>query len=252
MQGAALGMSSEVGAISGARALGGLQGVLLLVRPFTMFVTAAIGASTSEVAHAIGDRRRIWRHAIFASGLCGAAAAVNGLVMIVLPAKIGTFLLGDSWHVTHPLLIAACAYIVATGLLTGPSAGVYGIRAMKEAMRLNVISMVLMLTGAGVGAAVDGTKGALWLVGLSQAIMMLAWWATFAAHMRTTAPAVRPATELEPPGLGADVQDAAGSVAAGSVAALATTGKAARTWLPADLVPPARPDDTSRSWVGTS
>lgn len=214
MQGAALGMSSEVGAISGARALGGLQGVLLIVRPFTMFVTAAVGASTSEVAHAIGDRGRIWRHALFTSALCAGAAAVNGAVMVVLPAKLGTLLLGDSWHVTHPLLIAACAYIVCTGLLTGPSAGLYGIRAMKEAMRLNVLSMSLMLAGAGIGAALDGTKGALWLVGLSQGVMALLWWATFAVRVRAAQAAPPPVTETEPFGLGALLHDARRSLSA--------------------------------------
>jgi O-antigen/teichoic acid export membrane protein len=217
-----LGVSSEVGAIAGTRALGGLQGVLLLVRPFTMFAIAAVGASTSEVAHAIGDRRRIWRHAILISGLCGAVAAVNGLVMIVLPTKLGKLLLGDSWHVTHPLLLAAFAYIVSIGLLTGPQAGLYGIRAMKEAMRLNILAMVLMLLGALAGALLDGARGALWLVTAGQVITMLAWWATFAVRSRSIEVAVKPATDAEPFGLGALLDDAARSVAPPVTSAPAT------------------------------
>ena len=214
MQGAALGVSSEVGAIAGTRALGGLQGVLLLVRPFTMFAIAAVGASTSEVAHALGDRRRIWRHAILSSGLCGAVAALNGLVMVVLPTKLGKLVLGDSWGVTHPLLIAAFAYVVSIGLLTGPQAGLYGIRAMKEAMRLNIMMMVLMVTGALSGALWDGAKGALWVVTGGQAVMMVAWWATFAVRLRTVEPSVTLDTEVEPFGLGALLHDAARSLAA--------------------------------------
>ncbi len=55
-QGAALGMSSGVGAIAGARALGGLQGTVLLVRPFMTFQVAAIAASVGEVARSVtGD-----------------------------------------------------------------------------------------------------------------------------------------------------------------------------------------------------
>ena len=184
MQGTALGLSSEVGAISGARALGGLQGVLLLVRPFTMFAVAAVGASTSEVAHARGNRGRIWRHTVFSSTLCGGVAALNGLVMILLPTRIGTLVLGDSWHVAQPLLVAAAVYILCIGLLTGPQAGLYGIRAMKEAMAINVATMILMLSGALVGALLGGVKTALWGVAAVQAILAFVWWTTFAARVR--------------------------------------------------------------------
>jgi O-antigen/teichoic acid export membrane protein len=259
MQSAALGVSSGVGAISGTSALGGLQGVLLLVRPFTMFATAAVGASTSEVAHANGDTRRIWRHAILSSGFCGVVAALNGLVMIVLPAKLGRIVLGDSWHVAHPLLVAAGAYILCIGLVTGPQGGLYGSRAMKQAMRLSVTSMALMLIAAISGAELDGAKGALWLVDLSQAITLLGWWVTFAVHMRTTKPVVTAAPQSEPFGLRALLRDAAqmpappivskpvassplqsvASASAGSVAIAntpaAASGNAASAWLPAEL-----------------
>jgi O-antigen/teichoic acid export membrane protein len=259
MQGAALGASSSVGAISGTSALGGLQGVLLLVRPFTMFATAAVGASTSEVAHAIGDRERIWRHATLSSSFCGVVAALNGVVMILLPAKIGRIVLGDSWHVAHPLLVAAGVYILCIGLVTGPQGGLYGSRAMKQAMRLSVMSMALMLIGAVLGAALNGAKGALWLVDLSQAITLLAWWVTFAVYIRTTEPAATTAMQVEPFGLRALLRDAARTPAAPIVAgpvasspvpsvassstdpiAIANTsgaasGNAASTWLPAEL-----------------
>jgi O-antigen/teichoic acid export membrane protein len=184
MQGSALGMSSEVGAVAGARALGGLQGILLLVRPFTMFQIAAIGASTSEIAHALGERGRVWRHALFSSGLCGTIAALNGLVMIVLPTKLGKIVLGDSWHVTHPLLVAAGVYILCIGLLTGPNAALYGMRAMKEAMAINVLTMFLLLAGALTGALVDGVRGAMWSVAAAEAVLVVIWWVTFATRVR--------------------------------------------------------------------
>jgi O-antigen/teichoic acid export membrane protein len=197
MQGSALGLSAEVGAISGAQALGGLQGVLLLVRPFTMFAIAAVGASTSEVAHAMGDRRRIWRHTVFSSGLCGGIAALNGLVMILLPTKLGELVLGDSWHVTKPLLVAASAYIVCIGLLTGPQAGLYGIRAMKEAMAINVATMVMMLLGALVGCLIGGVEAGLWGVAAAEALLAVVWWMTFATRVRRESP-VAPARPGSP------------------------------------------------------
>lgn len=189
MQGAALGMSSEVGAIAGARALGGVQGTLLLVRPFTTFQIAAVGASTSEVAHSTGDRGRIRRHVLLSSGLCGGIAALNALVIVVLPSRIGKLVLGDSWHVTHPLLAAAAVYVVCVGVQSGPQAALYGLRAMKEAMTINVATMVMLLAGALAGALLGGAKGAMWLVAAAEAILAVVWWITFAGRIRRLAPA---------------------------------------------------------------
>lgn len=207
MQTSALGMSGEVGAIAGARALGGLQGTLVLVRPFTTFQVAATTHWMGEVARSLG-RRRIWRHALAASSMTALVAAANLAVMLVLPNRIGEILLGASWHPAKPLLLPAAAQLVILGLLTGPQTGLLGLRAMNKVVVLGITTTVVSLIAAGVGAEIGGAKGALWLVDAGQAVLMVFWWAAFAAHLHQTAlagdertPAVAaPAGSLTPGG----------------------------------------------------
>lgn len=206
MQISALGMSGEIGAIAGARALGGVQGTLLLVRPFTTFQVAATTHWLGEVARSTG-RRRIWRHAVAGSSIAALIAAANMAVMLVLPNGIGTALLGDSWQPAKPLLLPVGVQIVVLGLLTGPQAGLLGLRAMNKAMAIGITTTVISLIAAGVGAALGGAKGALWLVAAGQAVVMLVWWATFAAHLRHTeihaGPSSAPAVAAPAPGAAA-------------------------------------------------
>jgi O-antigen/teichoic acid export membrane protein len=198
LQGATLGMSSEIGAVAGAKQLGGVQGTLLLVRPFTTFAVAAVAASTGEVAHFPDDQRRIRRHAFISSALSTTVAAANMVVMVVLPTSLGKLLLGDSWHFTQPLLVPAGLQIVFTGMLIGPQAALLGVKAMREGMTINVASTIVMLIAAISGAELDGARGALWFVTGSQGLTMLAWWATFAARNRRQAASSSQAAHNEP------------------------------------------------------
>lgn len=218
MQVSALGMSSEVGAIAGARALGGVQGTLLLVRPFTTFQVAATTHWMGEVARS-GRRRRVWRHAVTGSSIAAAVAAANMGVMLVLPNRIGEALLGASWHPAKPLLLPAAVQIVVLGLLTGPQAGLLGLRAMNKALAIGMTTTVISLIAAGAGAALGGARGALWMVAAGQAVVMVVWWVTFAVHLRRTG-----APDAAPP-----------APAAAPTGALAPG--AARRRRPADIVP---------------
>lgn len=183
MQTSALGMSGEVGAIAGARALGGLQGTLVLVRPFTTFQVAATTHWMGQVARSAG-RRRVWRYALAASSVTAVVAAANMAVMLALPDRVGETLLGASWHPAKPLLAPAAVQIVILGLLTGPQTGLLGLRAMNKVVAIGIATTIVSLTAAGVGAALGGAKGALWLVDAGQGVVMVLWWATLAAHLR--------------------------------------------------------------------
>lgn len=182
LQGTALGMASEVGAVAGARALGGVQGALLLVRPFTTFQVAASAATIGEVARTDGERSRIWRPILVNTALTTAVAGLNVLVMLILPDNLGRFALGASWHLAKPLLLPAGVQILLIALLTGPQAALLGLRAMRKAMALNVAYCILIVVAAPTGAALGGAKGALWLVSVAQGVVTLAWWLAFWLH----------------------------------------------------------------------
>jgi O-antigen/teichoic acid export membrane protein len=194
-QGAALGASSGVGAVAGARSLGGVQGAALLTRPFTVFQQAAIAANIGEVTRSLRDNRLVRRHVKLTTVVTGTVAALNLVVMLVLPRHIGTIFLGASWHVAHPLLLPTGVQIVCLGILTGPRAGLLGMRQIRKVMVADVLTTGMVVVATFAGVVIDGAKGALWLIALGQAVLAVYWWLTFLAqtrHAETVASATSP------------------------------------------------------------
>jgi O-antigen/teichoic acid export membrane protein len=183
-QGSALGVSSEVGAIAGPTELGGVQGALLLARPFTTFQVAAATQGIAETARCADDRRCIRRHVLTSSGMATGVAALNTAFILALPSGLGKALLGDSWVHAEPLLLPMGIYIICIGVLTGPIAGMLGMKAVGKVTAINVGSAVLALGAAAVGAVINGALGAMWLAAGGQALTMIVSWAVFVIHLR--------------------------------------------------------------------
>jgi O-antigen/teichoic acid export membrane protein len=204
-QGGALAAASAVGAIAGARALGGLQGAILLVRPFMTFQIAVIAASVGHVTRSLGAVREIRRYVAGSTALTTAVAAANLAVLLVLPDSIGRAILGDSWNVAEPLLLATGVQIVFLGLMTGVRAGLLGMRAIRKVMFIDLATTVLVFAGSIVGAEINGALGALWAITFVQASVAVVMWATFLAHTLRPEPTAAltgeplPATVTTPP-----------------------------------------------------
>jgi O-antigen/teichoic acid export membrane protein len=105
-------------------------------------------------------------------------------VLLVLPDSLGEAVLGDSWKVAEPLLLATGAQIVFLGLMTGPRAGLLGMRAINRVMLIDVATTVLVFAASIAGAAVDGALGAVWAITAVQAAVAVAMWGTFLAQTR--------------------------------------------------------------------
>jgi O-antigen/teichoic acid export membrane protein len=183
-QGAALGAASGVGAAAGARALGGVQGAILLVRPFMTFQIAAIAATVGEVTRSLTAHHKLRKPIIRTSVLTTAVALINAAILLAIPDRLGKVALGASWHATKPLLLPTGVQIACIGLYTGVRAGMLGMREIKKVMRVDVASTVAVMTATIIGAVINGAKGALWAVAIGQAATALGWWLIFLAHTR--------------------------------------------------------------------
>jgi O-antigen/teichoic acid export membrane protein len=204
-QGATLGMASEVGAISGASALGGIQGGVLLVRPFTTVHIATVTWGMGAVARSAGSAKRVWRQAVGTSGVTTAVAAANMAAMLLLPGALGRALLGASWHAAQPLLLPTGAGIVCMAVLAGPAAALAGLRELTTALTINTATTLVIVAAAGAGAVVDGAKGALWFVAASTSVIAIVWWIALARNLR----AREASSTMRPIGLAALLVDAA-------------------------------------------
>jgi O-antigen/teichoic acid export membrane protein len=196
-QGGALAAASAVGAIAGARALGGLQGAILLVRPFMTFQIAVTAASIGHVTRSLGAVTAIRSYVTRISLLTTAAAALNLAVLLVLPDGVGDAILGDSWEVAEPLLLATGVQILFLGLMTGVRAGLLGMRAIRKVMMIDVVTTALVFAASIVGAEINGALGAIWAITFVQALMAVVMWAAFLAHVHRAVDTA--AVPAEPP-----------------------------------------------------
>ena len=194
-QGGVLAAASVVGAIAGARALGGMQGAVLLLRPCVTVQIAVAAGTIGHVARAHGSDviRRYVRHA---SLLTTAAALVNTAIILALPSSVGKALLGDSWEVAQPLLLAAGMQFIFLCFMAGPRAGLLGMRAISKVMVIDLLATVLVVVTSIAGAEINGALGALWAFAAVQGLVAVVLWAMFLAD--TNRPFTGTAETTEP------------------------------------------------------
>jgi O-antigen/teichoic acid export membrane protein len=204
IQGAALVGSGAVGAIAGTRALGAVQGALLLQRPISTFVSAAGASGIGDVRRS-GTAHEVRRHIARITLLTSVAALLNAAVLPILPSKLGEIVLGATWHATKPLLLATAVGLVCAGLVVGARTGLLGMRRATPAVVIDVVSTVAGLAATIFGAAVDGARGAVWGVAAVRMLALAPWW--FAC--------LRQAAHPEVGGIPPATTDPTGAVAAG-------------------------------------
>ncbi|WP_229052215.1 hypothetical protein [Aeromicrobium sp. Leaf350] len=180
--GGALATSVAIGTLAGARALGGLQGALLLTRPFQTVQIAGIASGTAEISRVASERRSFaMTVALRVTGFALAAALVNGAVMVLLPDSLGTLVLSDTWYEAQPLLWAAAGQLVGMSLLTGPRAGLLGTRSVRTSLAYDIISTVVILTVVVIVTPIGGIVAGMWAVAITHSVgaavlmALLAW-----------------------------------------------------------------------------
>ncbi|WP_435770478.1 hypothetical protein [Nocardioides sp. SYSU DS0651] len=206
LQGAALVFSVAVAAVAGARALGAVRGVLLLIRPYVTFQTAAVAAGVSEIANAPGGRSP-GRHLRRTTGIALTLALGNVALLLVIPDSVGRLILDETWDYTEPLLLPACLHIVCLGLVVGPRSYLTGLKAVRATVALDLATTVGILALGIAGVVVDGAVGAYWGTAIGQGLSAVVWWATLRVHASRRAdeagspdPDGEPVTEAAPQG----------------------------------------------------
>lgn len=181
-QGSGLVAAALLGAISGARALGAVQGALLLQRPFMTFQVAVIASGVGEVSRVADKLADVRRMVAKLTLLTTAVALVNGAVLLALPDALGRAVLGQTWSEAQHLLLPAAAQILLIGLMTGLRTGLLGMRAVHKAVVIDVVTTVLILILTAGGAYVGGAEAAMWGVAISHAVGVTIWVAVFWIH----------------------------------------------------------------------
>ena len=157
----ALGLTSVV-VLSGAAALGRLRTAQVATNaanPLFLGIGTIVLADGSRLLAT--DHRRFPR--LMIAGCLVAFVVPNGIAITwrLLPANIGTVVIGSTWPVSRPLVLGAGAYVAGAAVLIVLSAGLRAMRVPSEALKARAIVGPVTVTAAIVGVVVGGPGGAI-------------------------------------------------------------------------------------------
>ena len=212
-----------VAALAGLTASAAVRGVQTVFGPLVVIsagVTMAAVPELSRIAHR--SRTEFLRGASLAGLSVGTAAVATGVFLLVLPARVGTALLGASWPIARPLIPFLLVQKAAEGLSVGAFSGLRALRKAKQTATLRTATGLATIGAAVVGAGVDGARGFMISMSIVAPIATALWWARllrgtesrpgFVGGMRAGAhrislgsshPILRTTTLLVPLGVGA-------------------------------------------------
>jgi len=126
-----------------------------------------VAAETSRaLARSVHALRRMVRG--ISSGLT-ALAFSWGVVVMLIPERLGRALLKTSWDPGRQLAIPVIAFAIAAGFAQGPTIGLRALAAAKESLHARVITAPVVILGGLVGAITEGAAGAAWGLAIGNA-----------------------------------------------------------------------------------
>jgi O-antigen/teichoic acid export membrane protein len=185
--------SSLMAVVSGPVAVAALRAALLLERPSTTVQTAVATSAATDIARERPDNAGLLAYQRRTMILSVAVAALNMLVVLMIPDSVGRLVLGQVWHVVQPLLLVVGFHVGAFAAQSGVRAALIGRRRIESVMMVDIVGTVLSIVGVVVGAAMADAEGAMWGAVIGQSATAAVWWMVLLRHLSTTAePAARP------------------------------------------------------------
>lgn len=166
-----------VGAFAGLADLGALRASMALFGPLqVMAVGFSIGVLAEGTRLQISSPRRFQSLLIFYSGGSALLGVMFGSLLTVVPASVGTELVGTSWPRVHQLVPSMTVFVSLWIAAAAPAAGLRVLRDPKRGLSARTVTCTLLLLFALPGAVVWGVKGAVWGFAASQGFGLVLWW----------------------------------------------------------------------------
>jgi O-antigen/teichoic acid export membrane protein len=174
-----------VAVVSGPLAVAAVRAALLLERPSTTVQMAVATSAGAEIARERSDNSGLLVHQRRAMVVSVAVAAVNFVVLFLIPEKVGKLILGDVWPLVTPLLLVIGLRVLAMAMQSGVRAALMGRKQISQVMKIDIAGTVLSIVGFVIGAALGDAEGAMWgsLIGLS--LTVAGWWWALMSHLRS-------------------------------------------------------------------
>ena len=189
-----------IGAAAGLAALGSLRAAQLVVGPVQiLFLGIGLIAVPEGVRALARSRDRlVWLAIVMSVGLSLAGLAW-GMIALLLPADIGSLILGNAWGPAQEVLVPVIVGQLGTLAASGAAMGLRTLAAARRSLRANlIVSSLIVALGIG-GAIALGTLGAAWGLAVASLLGTVVWWKAFRDELRSrptretsAVPAVQP------------------------------------------------------------
>jgi O-antigen/teichoic acid export membrane protein len=180
-----------LGAIAGLAAVGALRAAELLLGPVNLIMmgVGSLMAVPEAARLANRDLSRMRRFVVALAVLLGAVALLWGLVLDVLPDRLGERLLGQTWLPAAALLLPVTVMIALMGVWAAAWTGLRAMGAARRSLRAQVVGSSAFLVASLLGAAVFGAAGAAWGSAAGNLVACVVWWWQFHLAEREFVPA---------------------------------------------------------------
>lgn len=178
--------SYGISSLLGLTAVGVINAAGVLMGPFKI-IYFGIGMITIPEGAKLLRRspRQLPRFCVMVSlGLGALATAWAAVLLVGLPVGLGGLMMGSIWRPAYPLLIPTALSILASCAATGAAIGLHSMGAARHSMRSALISAVISVTFALIGAAVWGMYGTVLLSAVGMFIGAAISWHFFVKAMQ--------------------------------------------------------------------
>lgn len=175
-----------VAAVGGLNVIGAIRAAHVLFGPFNVLSMGIGMVAIPESVRALERSVEHLRRTIsFLSRALALGALVWGAAILLLPASVGTWLMGPTWVAARSVIIPIAILRAATGVVAAIVTGFRAIVAARSSFWVRLITAPLPIVTGATGAAVGGTTGAAWGITSGAVIAAVIW------HQRLNAALMR-------------------------------------------------------------
>ncbi|MEU7581705.1 hypothetical protein AB0B50_29355 [Streptomyces sp. NPDC041068] len=174
-----------LGLIVGVGAVGVVRGAELLLGPFLAVLMGLSLVTVPEAARVLRQApHRLARFCLLLGAGLAAGAVLWGAALLLVPDRLGEFVLGDVWSSASELIVPAALGVAGAGLGSGAAAGLRALAAARRSLRVQLFASACYVGGGLGGAAVGGAVGSAWGVAAATACGSAVWWLQLRAALR--------------------------------------------------------------------
>lgn len=174
-----------LGALIGVGAVGAVRGAELLMGPFLAVLMGLSLVTVPEAARVLRRApRRLGTFCLLLGGGQAGGALLWGGALLVVPDRLGAFVLGGVWHSAAQLIVPITLGVAGAGLGTGAAAGLRALGAARRSLRCQLFASVCYVGGGLGGAALAGTSGSAWGVAAATLSGSAVWWLQLRSALR--------------------------------------------------------------------